>query len=51
MKRKFKIISEDLQKNLIEFLDEVQFEAAKTKDEKESMWDSITKAGSRTNVL
>ena len=37
MKRKFKIISEDLQKNLIEFLDEVQFEAAKTKDEKESM--------------
>ena len=37
MKKKFKIISEDLQKNLVEFLDEIQFEAAKTKDEKESM--------------
>tara|TARA_B100000287_G_scaffold38700_1_gene35427 strand:- start:154 stop:762 length:609 start_codon:yes stop_codon:yes gene_type:complete len=37
MKRKFKIISEDLQKNLIEFLDEIQFDAAKTKDEKDSM--------------
>jgi len=29
MKRKYKLISEDLQKSLIEFLDEVQFEAAK----------------------
>ena len=27
--KRFKLISEDLQKNLIEFLDEVQFEAAK----------------------
>ena len=36
MKKKFKLISEDLQKNLVEFLDEVQFEAAGNKD-KESM--------------
>ena len=28
MSKKFKIISEDLQKNLIEFLDEIQFDAA-----------------------
>ena len=28
MKKKFKIISEDLQKNLIDFLDEIQFDAA-----------------------
>ena len=37
MKRKFKIISKELQTSLIDFLDEVQFEAAKTKDDKESM--------------
>ena len=37
MDKKYKIISLDLQKNLIEFLDEVQFEAAKTKDDTESM--------------
>jgi len=37
MDKKYKIISLDLQKNLIEFLDEMQFEAAKTKDETESM--------------
>ena len=37
MKKQYKIISLDLQKNLIEFLDEIQFEAAKTKDETESM--------------
>ena len=37
MKKRYKIISEDLQKNLIEFLDEIQFDAAKTKDDKESM--------------
>jgi len=30
-RKKYKIISEDLQKNLIEFLDEVQFDAAKSK--------------------
>ena len=29
MKKKYKLISEDLQKNLIEFLDEIQFDAAK----------------------
>jgi hypothetical protein len=29
MKKKYKLISEDLQKNLIDFLDEVQFDAAK----------------------
>ena len=29
MKKHYKIITEDLQKNLIEFLDEIQFEAAK----------------------
>ena len=32
MEKKFKVISEDLQKNLIEFLDEVQFEAAANTD-------------------
>jgi len=37
MDRKYKIITLDLQKSLIEFLDEIQFEAAKTKDDKESM--------------
>ena len=31
MKKKYKIISIDLQKNLIEFLDEIQFDAAKSK--------------------
>jgi hypothetical protein len=36
MKKKFKLISEDLQKNLIEFLDEIQFDAA-TEGDKESM--------------
>ena len=36
MKKKFKLISEDLQKNLIEFLDEIQFDAA-TDGDKESM--------------
>ena len=35
MKRKYKIISEDLYKNLIDFLDEVQFEAAKEKSHKD----------------
>jgi len=32
MKKKFKIISEDLQKNLIDFLDEIQFDAASEND-------------------
>ena len=36
MKKKYKLISEDLQKNLVEFLDEIQFEAAGNKD-KDSM--------------
>ena len=36
MKKKFKLISEDLQKNLIEFLDEIQFDAA-SENSKESM--------------
>ena len=36
MKKKFKLISEDLQKNLIDFLDEMQFEAAGNND-KDSM--------------
>ena len=36
MKKKYKIISEDLMKNLIEFLDEIQFDAAKEND-KDSM--------------
>ena len=36
MKKKFKLISEELQKNLIEFLDEIQFDAA-TEGDKESM--------------
>ena len=36
MKKKFKLISEDLQKNLIEFLDEIQFDAA-TDGDNESM--------------
>ena len=31
MKKKYKVISEDLQKNLIDFLDEIQFEAAQSK--------------------
>ena len=35
-KRRYKIISEDLQKNLIDFLDELQFEAAGNED-KDSM--------------
>ena len=37
MKKKFKLISEDLQKNLIEFLDEIQFDAATDGSDKESM--------------
>ena len=37
MKKKFKLISEDLQKNLIDFLDEIQFDAATDGDDKESM--------------
>ena len=37
MEKKFKIISEDLQKNLIEFLDEVQFDAATDGSDVESM--------------
>ena len=36
MKKRFKLISEDLQKNLIEFLDEIQFDAA-SENSKESM--------------
>ena len=36
MKKKYKLISEDLQKNLIEFLDEIQFDAAAEND-KESI--------------
>ena len=36
-KKKYKIISEDLQKNLIDFLDEIQFDAAGNLDDKESM--------------
>ena len=32
MEKKYKIISEDLQKNLIEFLDEIQFDAAANTD-------------------
>ena len=30
MKKKYKIISEDLMNNIIDFLDEVQFDAAKS---------------------
>jgi len=37
MKKKFKLISEDLQKNLIDFLDEIQFDAATDGNDKESM--------------
>tara|TARA_R110002074_G_scaffold360156_1_gene532819 strand:- start:61 stop:657 length:597 start_codon:yes stop_codon:yes gene_type:complete len=37
MKKKYKLISADTIKNLIEFLDEIQFDAAKHKDDKESM--------------
>ena len=37
MKKKYKIISEDLQKYLIEFLDEIQFDAATDGDDVESM--------------
>ena len=37
MKKKFKIISQDLQKSLIEFLDEVQFDAATDGSDAESM--------------
>jgi hypothetical protein len=37
MKKKFKLISEDLQKNLIEFLDEIQFDAATDGTDSESM--------------
>ena len=32
MDKKYKIITLDLQKNLVEFLDEIQFEAAKEAD-------------------
>ena len=34
--KRYKLITEDLQKNLIEFLDEIQFDAAGS-DDKESM--------------
>ena len=34
---KYKLISASLHENLISFLDEIQFDAAKTKDEKDSM--------------
>jgi len=37
MKKKFKLISEDLQKNLIDFLDEIQFDAASDGTDSESM--------------
>jgi len=37
MKKKYKIISEDLQKNLVEFLDEIQFDAATDGNDTESM--------------
>ena len=37
MKKKYKLISADTIKNLVEFLDEIQFDAAKHKDDKESM--------------
>ena len=37
MDKKYKIISLDLQKNLIDFLDEIQFDAASTKDSVDSM--------------
>ena len=37
MKKKYKLISEDLQKNLIDFLDEIQFDAATDGNDKESM--------------
>ena len=37
MKKKFKLISEDLQKNLIDFLDEIQFDAATDGRDAESM--------------
>ena len=37
MKKKFKLISEDLQKNLIDFLDEIQFDAATDGSDKESL--------------
>ena len=37
MKKKYKLISEDLQKNLIEFLDEIQFDAASDGKDAESM--------------
>ena len=36
-KKRYKIISEDLQKNLIDFLDEIQFDAAGNLHDKESM--------------
>ena len=37
MKKKYKLISEDLQKNLIDFLDEIQFDAATDGSDAESM--------------
>ena len=37
MKKKYKLISADTIKNLVDFLDEIQFDAAKHKDDKESM--------------
>jgi len=37
MKKKFKLISEDLQKNLIDFLDEIQFDAATDGNDAESL--------------
>ena len=36
-KKRYKIISEDLQKNLIDFLDEIQFDAAADGNDKEAM--------------
>jgi len=37
MKKKYKLISTETIKNLVDFLDEIQFDAAKNKDDKESM--------------
>ena len=37
MKKRYKLLSEDTVKSLIDFLDEIQFDAAKHKDDKESM--------------
>ena len=37
MKRRFKILPSDVVKSLVEFLDEVQFDAAKQDDDKDAM--------------